>query len=199
MSHPSVGPNIPRGGHRKSASSVPATEALSFLKETRILDSWTVADLAKSLHVSSAEARQIIAALELQGYVKKQGREWTTTANGHAVSGSAMPGYTRVTIERALTRLKNQITEANQDASSAYQIIEAVAFGDFLNKNATRVQAADVGIRLEPRTKKRIGAESFSDHKSEEAFLKLLRNHMSMVRLTSYEEWMSKRSHLRLL
>jgi hypothetical protein len=93
--------------------------------------------------VSAVEAHKIIAALELQGYVKKQGREWATTPDGYTVSGSVMPRYTRAAVERAIARLKEQIKEANKDPRASCRVVGAVAFGDFLNKDATRVQPAD--------------------------------------------------------
>jgi hypothetical protein len=45
------------------------------------------------------------------------------------------------------------LKRVNQDSSAEYKIADAVAFGDFLAGRA-RVQAADVGIRLEPRNPK---------------------------------------------
>ena len=50
--------------------SVPAAAVLSFLKDTRGLDSWTIQDLSKTLGISTAEAAKAITFLELQGYVK---------------------------------------------------------------------------------------------------------------------------------
>lgn len=109
-----------------------------------------------------------------------------------------MPRYTRATIERALGRLKDQIAEVNRNPKGAYRVLAAVAFGDFLNKNATRVQAADVGVRLEGKnTEDR--TETVIERKSEALFLKHLRNGMAMAQLHSFEDWMDKRSHIRIL
>jgi ribosomal protein S25 len=60
-------------------ASVSAAAAFSFLKETKGLLTWTVSDLAKSLKINLAEAKQVLAALEMQGYIKAHGRdEWLT-------------------------------------------------------------------------------------------------------------------------
>jgi hypothetical protein len=45
----------------------------SFLKETRGMTSWTARDLAKSLKISPTAAKQALAILEMQGYVKSTG------------------------------------------------------------------------------------------------------------------------------
>jgi hypothetical protein len=52
------------GRHRRlggSAPSLPPAELLSFLKETRGLPTWRVQDLAKTLNVSTAVAKQATA------------------------------------------------------------------------------------------------------------------------------------------
>jgi hypothetical protein len=181
-----------------SAAPVKATEAFSFLKEKQMLDSWTLGDVENCLRVSYAEAHKIVSMLELQGYIKKQGRGWATTPDGYTVSGAVMPRYSRATIERALGRLKDQIEEVNKNPRASYRVVGAVAFGDFLNKEATRVQAADVGVRLAARTV-RDEDESEVGRKSEDLFLKHLRNGMAMIHVHKYEDWMAKRMHVRVL
>jgi hypothetical protein len=47
---------------------LPAAELLSFLKQTH--GAWTERDVSKTLKVSSAEAGQAIAAMQLQGYAE---------------------------------------------------------------------------------------------------------------------------------
>jgi hypothetical protein len=78
-----------------------------------------------------------------------------------------------------------------------YKIAEAVAFGDFLSGRA-RVQAADVGIRLEPRDRE--GQEnSASEHGRQGAFLKQLRGKTPLLNIHPYAEWMGVRAHQKLL
>jgi hypothetical protein len=123
----------------------------SFLKETRGITSWTGRDFAKTLNLSTADAKEALAILEMQGYVKATGsKEWMTTPQGEIVSGSKFPKYSRESVERSLASFADHLKRVNQDSSAEYKIADAVAFGDFLSGRA-RVQAADIGIRLEPR------------------------------------------------
>lgn len=86
----------------------------------------------------------------MQGYVRlaESKNEWVTTPEGEIVSGSKFPKYSRETVERSLASFADHLKRVNQDSSAEYKIADAVAFGDFLSGRA-RVQAADVGIRLE--------------------------------------------------
>jgi hypothetical protein len=93
--------------------------------------------------------------------------------------------------------LRERIKAVNQDSKSPYKIVEAVAFGDFLEKKA-RVQAAEVGIRLEPRKMKR-GESPAKQHAGERAFLRQLRQKAATLNLLAYAEWMSARTHRSLL
>src|SRR5215472_14746313 len=104
--------------HRESAAalSLPPAEVLSFLKETRGTPDWTIRDLAKTLNVSAAVAKQVVAFLEAQGYAEPSGRgEWLTTAPGDAVSGSKPPRFTSESAEAALSELAERIRAVNQD------------------------------------------------------------------------------------
>jgi hypothetical protein len=84
----------------------------------------------------------------------------------------------------------------NEDPNADYKITDAVAFGDFLSDSA-RVQAAEVGIRLACKKGRLTG--SAKEHRTELAFLKRLRGKSALLHVIPYEEWMSARSHLRLL
>jgi DNA-binding MarR family transcriptional regulator len=177
---------------------LPAAELLSFLKQMH--GPWTEHELAKALNVSSADAKQAVAAMQLQGYVEPVGRsqKWRTSEQGQTVSGAKSPRFTREAVERALSTLSDRIREINRDPSSPYTISEAVAFGDFLSDRA-RVQAADVGIRVTPKMANLEPPSSATEHKAEEAFLNQLRGKSALVHIESHETWMSARSHLRLL
>jgi hypothetical protein len=91
-----------------------------------------------------------------------------------------------------------EIQAVNNDTKAKYTISEAVAFGDFISQDA-RVQAADVGVRLTPRNTDLDASASAVEHKAEEAFLKQLRGRSAALHLQDYEQWMSARSHRRLL
>ena len=194
--------------------AIPAAQALSFLKETRGLLTWTLGDLARALNISKSAAERVIAILQIQGYVVPQRNvatkdsEWLTTAQGEAVSGSKAPRFTRDSVERAVAALSERIKAINaagkadskadkkSDRKVPYQIDRAVAFGDFLRKDASRVQAADVGISLKPRSDNSHSAEKSP---SRQAFLRQLRDHSPALNLMLYEEWMSARSHQQLI
>jgi hypothetical protein len=93
-----------RAGQTRTLPSIPAAEALSFLKETRGVSTWKVKDMADSLRISLSDAKEVIAVLELQGYVKPAGKgEWMTTLSGETVSGSKHPRFQRERIQEALT------------------------------------------------------------------------------------------------
>ena len=133
------------------APPLPLAEVLSFLKETRGMPGWSAQNMAKSLNISTAVARQIIPFLQAQGYIKaSDGGGWLTTVSGDTVSGSRPPRYTSEAVEAALSVLAGRINAANQDANAQFRVTKAVAFGDLL-AGRPRVQAADVGVQLKPR------------------------------------------------
>jgi biotin operon repressor len=180
--------------------SVPAAAVLSFLKDTRGLDSWTIQDLSKTLGISTAEAAKAITFLELQGYVKAghKPREFFTTGEGQTVSGSKLPHFSRERVEKALDELKQRIAAARKDFKAAYKISAAVAFGDFLG-DGSRVQAADVGVELAKRKSESEEKLSATESKARAAFLKQLRGKNTPLNMHVYEEWMGKRSHRKLV
>ncbi len=186
-------------GTRSAVPVVPAQAALSFLKDTKGVVSWTPGEMAAVLKIPRKEADQVLAFFEAQGYVAPEGRsEWMTTAAGESVSGAKMPRFSRESVHKALTTLADRITDINKDKNSAYKIAEAVAFGDFLFEDRAKVQAADVGVRLVHRGEIS-DTRSASDAKAEASFLKHLRGKMQMLNLRPYADWMSKRSHKKLI
>lgn len=175
--------------------AVPAAAALSFLKETRGVTTWTSRDMTVSLQIKPMETRQVIAILELQGYVKPAGKnEWMTTIAGEGVSGSKAPRYIPEKIDAALTSLKDRISEANRDSKAPFKVTEAMAFGDFLSRR-TRVQAADVGIELVRRTPVDDSPESHKEHVAREDFLKDRLGKTALLHMRAYEPWMRARTH----
>jgi hypothetical protein len=177
---------------------LPAAELLSFLKETH--SPWTERDLSQDSKISSAEAKQAVSAMQLQGYAEpiartKPGR---TTEAGLTVSGAKTARLTRKAVEGALSALCHRIQAINNDNTAEYTVSEAVACGDCLSDQA-RVQAADVGVRLTPRKPDSQDAASAVQHKAEPAFLKQLRGRSAALHIQPYQEWMSARSHRNLV
>lgn len=182
-----------------SSRPLPAAELLSFLKQTRGIQTWTEKDLVTALKIGLSEAKEAIAVLQLQGYIEPVGStgKWRITEQGDLVSGTKPARFTRQSVEQALSKLRDRIQAVNEDSKADYKITDAVAFGDFLG-DAARVQAAEVGIRLTSR-----GNEQFSgsakEHRAEQAFLKALRGKTVLLKLVPFENWMRARSHQDLL
>ena len=178
---------------------IPAAELLSCLKELRGIQLWTENDLAKMLRLVLPKAREAITVLQLQGYIETAGNtgKWRVTEEGEIVSGAKPPRFTRKSVEDALAGVRDRIMQVNKDAASPYRVTEAIAFGDFL-RDPARVQAADVGIRLTSSSDSGATA-SAKEHAAELDFLKKLRGKSSLLHVVTYEDWMSSRSHIRLL
>jgi hypothetical protein len=182
-----------------SPAPVSAEAALSFLKDTKGVVSWTLRDLVEVLKIGRKDAEQVVALLEAQGYVARSDKDdRITTAAGEAVSGAKMPRFGRESVEQALDELKARIEQVNKDRSAAFQVVDAVAFGDFLLKERAKIQAADVGVRLASRTG--TGEQrSASDAREERQFLKQLKGKAQMLNLRPYCDWMSRRWHRKLM
>jgi hypothetical protein len=184
-------------GQPEFPSSVPAAEVFSFLKEMSGEVNWSLGDMAKSLKIPPAETKRIAEIFELQGYIKRDGTEtWITTQSGGEVSGAKRPRYTAKHIEDSLKVLVERIEEVNRDKNSDFKVTQAVAFGDFL-QNRSRVQAADVGIALEPGSPG--DARRAARGEVQRQFLKTLRGGVAGLNLLSFESWMAARSHKPLM
>ena len=190
-----------RSGRQNALPGVAAEAALSFLKETKGVVTWSTKELAETLKIGRGEAEAVIALLEAQGYVQRasEGNGWMTTAPGESVSGGTAPRFARESVEQAVAALRERIKQANKDGKSAFRIAGAVAFGDFLRSERARVQAADVGIRLARRGAEESEMRSAADAKAERAFLRGLRGRAAMVQLRDYAEWMGRRVHRKLV
>jgi hypothetical protein len=189
----------------KSASvPVPAVKlsaqaALSFLKDSKGAVCWALADMASVLKIGKQQAEQVVAMLAAQGYVSEQSKgSWLTTAAGESVSGAKTPRYAHERVEQALKALKERIRTTNQDKKTPFRITEAVAFGDFLLNDRAKAQAADVGIRL-ATSGRASETRSAAEAKAEQEFLKQLRGKVQLLNVRRYADWMSQRSHLRLM
>lgn len=183
-----------------SARSLAAAELLSFLKQTRAATPWTERDLANTLNIGVNEARQALAIMQFEGYVASAGGpgKWRTTLQGESVSGSKPPRFTRESVDKALSDLRERIRDTNSDRNALYKITDAVAFGDFL-ADPPRAQSATVGIGLILRNDDSQQPKSAHDRAAEATFLKQLRGKSSLLQLQRYEPWMGARSHRNLL
>jgi len=156
--------------------------------------SWTARDLAQTLGATFAQANEALPILEMQGYVKREGKdEWLTTIAGESVSGSVAPRFQREAVERALDQLGERLRQFNADRNGGLIVTDAVAFGDSLSDRA-RVQAADVGIAVAPRGEK--GAPRIAPGKQ---LLANLRAKSPMLHLYPLAGWMMQRTHRGLI
>jgi hypothetical protein len=185
------------GARPGAIPAVPIEAVFSFLRGTKGTSSWTKQDFAGTLKISVADAAKILPVIQMQGYINPYHDEWVTTTAGEDVAGARPPRFSPEKVEEALAELRERIKATNQNSKSPYKITEAVAFGDFLQQKA-RVQPAEVGIRLEPRKAKR-GESPAKQHAGERAFLRQLREKAATVNTLPYAEWMSARTHRRLL
>jgi hypothetical protein len=152
------------------------------------------------LKINRSDAEQVISFLEAQGYVKREsGDEWITTPAGESVSGAKFPRFTRDNVEQAVDFLRERIKQVNRDSDARFRIAHVVAFGDFLLKDRSRVQAADVGIGLALRSQSANGSHCADDAREERKFLRELRGKTALLHISPYAEWMRKRSHVNLL
>jgi hypothetical protein len=174
---------------------IPLDAILSFLKDTRGAVNWSATSLKDCLQMTSKQAQQILAILEMQGYVAREGNEWLTTAAGENISKSKMPQFSRESVHKALETLKERIDAVNRDKRCDFKVTAAVAFGDFLTGRA-QVQAAQVGVQLMRRDP--AGNPDDGD-KKRLAFLNALRRKSRLFSLETYRPWMVRRSHRRLL
>lgn len=192
-------------GNASAPGRIGAAEALSFLKETKGQVSWTTKEMASTLNIGTKEAADAVAVLQIQGYVRPAaGGEWMTTPEGEAVAGAKSPRYARASVEQAIAALRARMQEMNRDAAAEYKVTKAVAFGDFLSERP-QVQAADVGVKLTKR-KTAIersagseGVESAVEQASQKKVLQKLRARTATLNLHPHEEWMSHRSHRKIV
>jgi hypothetical protein len=185
-----------------SSPAISADAALSFLKDTKGALTWTAQDLGSILNITRRQdAQQVIDVLEAQGYAKRAGTsgEWMATPAGESVSGAKPPRFSRESVLEALSSLKERIKQANNDPKVLFKITTVVAFGDFLLTDRARVQAADLGVALTRKDPSLRELRSASEARAKRQFLTQLRGRTAVLQLRPYADWMSKRTHLKLL
>jgi hypothetical protein len=187
---------------------IPLDALLSFLKDTRGLVNWSEKDLRNCLKLDSKQAQQVLAILEMQGYVAREPKKteendaWLTTSAGETISGSKKPQFSSHSVDEALNAFAERIEAVNRDKRSEFKITQAVAFGDFLARPA-QAQAADVGVELSRRNLRSnsdLRPDSSDDlQEKRRAFMAGLRRKSRLLSVHTFRPWMSQRSHRRLL
>jgi len=186
---------------RRAVPDIAAPALLSFLKQAAAEPAWDAQRVAHVLEVKAADVPQIVATLEMLGYVEpapgKKG-SWRNTASGNAVAGAKPPRFNHDSVLEALAELRERATQMNADAAAPFRVSELVAFGDFLDENA-KAQAADVGVGLARKEREAGEVETAVEHKREEDVLTALRGKSSLLHLHPIEDWMRKRRHRNVL
>ena len=175
---------------------IPLDALVSFLKDTRGAVDWSAKDLAECLKIDARQAAQVLAILEMQGYVAREGGQWLTTAAGESIAKSKRPQFSLASVTGAIETLKERIAALNRDKRGEFKISKAVAFGDFLT-GRPQVQAADVGVELSRRDPLTGSADEVE--KRRRAFLNELRRKSRLFAVQTYRPWMRQRSHQKLL
>jgi hypothetical protein len=175
---------------------IPLDALLSFLKDTRGAVSWSAKDLKDCLRLDAKQTQQILAILEMQGYVAKDGSDWLTTVAGETVANSKKPQFSSESVTQALDTLKERTEAVNRDKRSEFKVTKVVAFGDFLTGRA-QVQAADVGVLLSRRDLISGNPDDLEAERQE--FMNGLRRKSRLFTVQTYRPWMSRRSHRDLL
>jgi hypothetical protein len=176
----------------RNLPEIPLDVLWSFLKDTRGAVKWSAKDLRETLKLDAKQAQQILAILEMQGYVGKEGEAWLTTAAGESMSKSKRPQFSASSVSNALDTFKERIGAVNRDKRSEFTITRAVAFGDFLS-GRPQVQAADVGIELSRRDVMSGNREDMETKRL--TFLTGLQRKSRLFKVQTYRPWMSQRSH----
>ena len=146
--HPaSLAKPIRRKLHKGALSAV---AAMSFLKETRGLLTWTIKDLQKSLLIGATQAREVIAALGLQAYVKRAENplEWRSHDKRRAARARTLRASAGKPWRNRSQLCANESSSSIKIAARLYKIAQAVAFGDFLRGSAQGPGLPTWGCRL---------------------------------------------------
>ena len=185
-------------GTLTTARSPPAAQVMSFLREVHSLLTWKEHDFAASMNVTKDEVKGALGMLQLAGYAEPLEKgKWRTTDQGRQVGDGKTPRFTTERVERALDEMKGRIDDLNSDKTTSYRVSRAVAFGDFLLDRA-RVQAAEVGVELEPRISNGPSKKESAASRAEQSTVLKRLKQLRVASCEPYESWMGSRSHRRL-
>lgn len=138
----------------KREQESPSPDAvLLFLKHAALEPSWKAADLAETLGIDNATAKQIAQELVLVGFaepVPKKRETWRNTVSGNTVSGARSPRLTRATATEMLTDLADRAEAFNLDNERPARIDRIRVFGG-VNTKHDRIQDVDLGVQVEPK------------------------------------------------
>ena len=108
------------------------------------------------------EAKQVLSALEREGYLSRAGRHeghdlYETTLKGNQLAGANLRPISRATAERTLRAFMQRVGAVNSNCDYLETITGVIVFGSFLSPSE-ELGDVDVGIEIE---RKPMGDEVF--------------------------------------
>ena len=99
------------------------------------------------------EAKQVMSALEKEGYLSRAGRHeghdlYETTLKGNQLAGANLRPISRTTAEKTLKAFMQRVRAVNSDPDYLETITGVIVFGSFLSASE-ELGDVDVGIQLE--------------------------------------------------
>jgi biotin operon repressor len=130
----------------------PAKDVRKLLREIRHLQvsSGYARDV---IGCSRDEAKQVVSALEREGYLSRTGRHeghdlYETTLKGNQLAGAKLRPISRATANRTLQAFVRRFRAVNSDPEYLETITGVIVFGSFLSPSE-ELGDVDVGIELE--------------------------------------------------
>ena len=92
------------------------------------------------LRCPKEEAKQVMSALEREGYLSRTGRHeghdlYATTLKGNQLAGANLRPISRTTAERTLQAFMQRVRAVNADPDYLERITGVIVFGSFLSAN----------------------------------------------------------------
>ena len=139
----------------------PAKDIRKLLREIHHLQV-SSAYIRDVLRCSMDEAKQVLSALEREGYLSRAGRHeghdlYETTLKGNQLAGANLRPISRATAERTLRAFMQRVGAVNSNPDYLETITGVIVFGSFLSPSE-ELGDVDVGIELE---RKPMGDEVF--------------------------------------
>jgi hypothetical protein len=151
------------------------------------------------------ETKQVMRALEKEGYLSRAGRHeghdlYETTLKGNQLAGANLRPISRTTAEKTLQAFMQRVRAVNADPDYLETITGVIVFGSFLSASE-ELGDVDVGIQLE---RKGMGDEVFMQRAEARRQLaqqrgRRFRNLTEWVTWPSREIWLFLKSRARQL
>src|SRR4030081_2287460 len=141
-----------------------------FLRQSAETPGWTVKDLESLLAIKEADAKQVLATLQMAGYIEPvpgSKTKWRNTQEGNSVAKvSAAKSIKRTTAEKKLKEFIARVKQINDDNAFLYRVDKAVLFGPYL-AGEERSKDIDIAISITPKERKKEKLESLVKDKVE--------------------------------